>query len=299
MFKALGDILRMIRFSHTVFALPFALIAAFLAGRGGEPGYPGHGPLVLIVACMVFARSAAMTFNRLVDRRIDARNPRTAGRELPTGRIRPGAAWTFFVVCCAGFVGTTVLFWQPVGGWFGYGNPWPTVLSGPFLVFLCVYSYTKRFTALSHFWLGASLMLAPVGAWIALAPPEGSLVSVEAVLLAAAVLLWVGGFDIVYACQDIEVDRREGLYSLPAKLGAPLALWVSRLCHSLMVTALLGLGLLVPELGGLYLAGVLVAAGLLVVEHILVAAGQVRWAFNLNTLVGMLLAATTIADLVA
>ena len=118
------------------------------------------------------------------------------------------------------------------GDWLGYGNYWPTILAAPVLVFICMYSYTKRFTWASHFWLGASLMLAPVAAWVAVSPPEGPAVAATPVVLGIAVLLWTAGFDIIYACQDIEVDRKEGLYSLPARLGQPGALWVSRLCHS-------------------------------------------------------------------
>jgi 4-hydroxybenzoate polyprenyltransferase len=294
--KTIVIILQMIKFSHTVFALPFALMAAFLAAHGGKGGFCGWGKLTLIILCMVFARSVAMTFNRIVDARIDALNPRTADRPLPAGKLTAQNAWWFLFACSVLFGVATCLFWKPLGPWFGYGNFWPIALALPVLIFICLYSFTKRFTWASHFWLGASLMLAPVGAWIAICPPDGPVLSPVALVLGLAVLLWVGGFDIIYACQDIKYDQRDGLYSLPARLGVPLSLWISRTCHCLTITALLLIALLV-QLGAFYLTAVLLSAVLLIAEHLLVRIGRVKLAFDLNGLVGLLLAAATITDI--
>jgi 4-hydroxybenzoate polyprenyltransferase len=300
MFAAIATILRMIKFSHSVFALPFALLAAFMAGQGGQGGFPGWGKLGLIVWCMVWARSAAMTFNRIADARLDARNPRTAARAIPAGRIRPRQAMIFLYICALLFGAGAYLFHRPLGPWFGYGNVWPAWLAAPVLAFICLYSFTKRFTWAAHFWLGAALMLAPVSAWLAVAPPDGPASSLAVWTLGGAVLLWTAGFDIIYACQDIAVDRRDGLHSLPARLGAARALWVSRLCHSLTVSlllALVGLG----GFGGLFFGAVLAAAALLLAEHLIVRSGRmahVRAAFGLvNGVISLLLATAGIADI--
>src|SRR5262245_20093632 len=159
MWQNVRRILEMIRFSHTLFALPFALIGAVLAWHGKPQGFAWL-ELVGILLCMVFARSAAMAFNRLADRRFDAANPRTAARHLPAGLLSPAAVWTFTLACAAGFVASAAIF-------LAFDNPWPLYLSVPVLLFVGAYSYTKRFTALAHFWFGASLFLAPVAAWIA------------------------------------------------------------------------------------------------------------------------------------
>lgn len=300
MLAAIVTILRMIRFSHTVFALPFVVMAAFLAGDGGNGGFCGGEKLLLVVLCMVFARSTAMTFNRIADAAIDARNQRTADRAIPTGQVtKAGARW-FCIVCAILFVGTTMLFWLGLGGFFGFGNYWPPVFAVPVLIFICSYSYAKRFTWASHFWLGASLMLGPVGAWAAVSPPAGPMTSAVVWVLGGAVLLWTAGFDIIYACQDIEADRREGLYSLPAKLGAEMALWISRTCHSLAVTLLLVVGML-GQMGNIYLGAVIVAGVLLVGEHWLVRKGQMRHikiAFGtINGVVSILLGAAGVCDI--
>jgi 4-hydroxybenzoate polyprenyltransferase len=297
-------ILRMIRFSHTVFALPFAVMAAFLAGNSGEPGFCGWGKLFLIVWCMVWARSIAMTVNRIVDVAHDARNPRTAGRALPTGQISRKQALGFLYVSALLFGIGTYLFYQPLGSesvsfrWFGYGNYWPAIFAIPVLAFICFYSVTKRFTWLTHFWLGASLMLAPIAAWIAISPPEGPAITWTPVVLGLAVLFWVTGFDIIYACQDIEVDRKEGLYSLPARLGMPASLWWSRLCHSLTITFLLLLNFYV-SLGTIYMSAVIITAALFIIEHVLVVKGKVKLAFDLNGMVGIMIAAATIYDIMS
>jgi 4-hydroxybenzoate polyprenyltransferase len=264
MLRHLRSLLELIRFSHTVFALPFALTSALLAwNRSGFHWLQ----LLGILLCMVFARSAAMAFNRLADRHFDAANPRTARRHLPAGLLSASAVWLFTLVCSAGFVASTLIFL------YGFANPWPLYLSGPVLLFLCLYSYTKRFTALSHFWLGASLMLAPVAAWIAI---RGLPVWPEAAIplvLGAAVLCWVAGFDILYACQDVEFDRAARLHSVPAWLGIAGSLRLAWLCHLTML-ALLGVLFWAaePDLGWVYGIGVGAVAVLLVYEHSLVRA---------------------------
>lgn len=247
-------LLEMIRFSHTIFALPFAMLSAVLAWQ--ETGFRWLD-LLGILLCMVFARSTAMAFNRLADRDIDALNPRTAQRHLPSGQVSVVSVWTFTIACAAGFIASTFLF----------TNPWPVYLSVPVLLFICAYSLTKRFTALSHFWLGASLLLAPVSAWIAIVGLEQMAVPV---LLGMAVLFWVAGFDIFYACQDVEFDREAHLHSVPARLGIPLSLRLAAVCHAMMLALLVALFWASPQLGWVYLSGVLLVAGLLVYEHWLV-----------------------------
>lgn len=277
----------MIKFPHSLFALPFALLATFLAAR---PQLPTAAQLGLIVLCMVSARSAAMTFNRIVDARLDARNPRTSGRAIPVGTITVRQAAVFmaaavvvFLLCCLGF-------------WWWFGNIIPIALSWLVLAYLCFYSYTKRFTRWSHFVLGGALALSPVGAWLAIDPAS---IGRPAIVLMGAVVGWVGGFDIIYACQDIEFDRKEGLFSLPSRIGARKALWIARLAHVITVALLL---LLIPlaGLGELYALGVGVAALLLLVENSLVRAddfSRVNVAFfTINGLVSLLLAAAAIAD---
>src|SRR5262245_58198747 len=220
MLRRTRQLLEMIRFSHTLFALPFALLSAALAWR--VKGRFAWLDLLGIVLCMVFARSAAMAFNRLADRDLDAANPRTAGRHLPSGQLSAAAVWVFTLLSAAGFLGSTLLFLlaEPP-------NPWPAFLAVPVLLFLLGYSYTKRFTALAHFWLGAALMLAPISAWIAVRgiPDAGDLL--VPTVLGLAVLFWVAGFDVIYACQDAEFDRRARLASAPASLGVPAVVRVS------------------------------------------------------------------------
>jgi len=257
---------RMIRFSHSVFALPFALTSAVLAAQEG--GVEARQILWIVVA-MVAARSAAMGVNRLADHAIDARNPRTAGRELPKGVLSRGEAWVFVAISTAAFVLAAARL-----------NPFCLALSPVALLIVFGYSYTKRFTAASPFALGLSLAVAPVGAWLAI---RGRFEAVPLVL-GAAVVLWVAGFDTIYACQDAEFDRREGLHSIPARLGVPRALLVARALHVGAILLLIGLYPLVP-LHPLYLVGVAVVAGLLAWEHTLVRAddlSRVMQAFNLN-----------------
>jgi 4-hydroxybenzoate polyprenyltransferase len=265
MFDRVRSLLEMIRFSHTVFALPFALSSAALAWKTRPAwSWPGFAlELTGILLCMVFARSAAMAFNRLADRHYDALNPRTAGRHLPSGKLTVRAVRWFFGACAVGFLASAALFLLD-----DPPNPWPLLLSGPVLLFVCGYSYAKRFTVLSHFWLGASLFLAPVAAWIAIRGMNDLAVPV---LLGLVVLCWVAGFDILYACQDVEFDRRARLSSVPARLGVPASLRVALVCHVGMVLLLLGLWWVGrPPLGVVYLVGVGAVAVLLAYEHALV-----------------------------
>ncbi|HEY7155813.1 MAG TPA: UbiA-like polyprenyltransferase [Gemmataceae bacterium] len=259
MLTTLRSLLELIRFSHTLFALPFALTSAALAWK--LSGF--HGLQLLgIVLCMVFARSAAMAFNRLADRRFDAQNPRTATRHLPSGRLSVGAVWLFALLCAAGFVASTTIF-------LVFDNPWPLVLAVPVLLFICAYSLTKRFTSLSHVWLGASLGLAPLAAWIAIRGIVSVADLLAPLVLGGVVLFWVAGFDIFYACQDVDFDRKARLRSIPAALGVRASLRVALLCHLAML-ALLVLLYWVANLGAIYLAGVVAVALLLVYEHWLV-----------------------------
>jgi 4-hydroxybenzoate polyprenyltransferase len=249
MLKRVRTLLEMIRFSHTLFALPFALLSALLAWQ--KPG-SFHGlDLLGIILCMVLARSAAMAFNRLVDRHGDALNPRTAVRHLPTGRISVLAVSIFTLVCAAGFVAATLLFWVS-------GNSWPLYLSIPVILFVCAYSYAKRFTFLCHVWLGVALLLAPLAAWIAIRGLDNLATPFA---LGLAVLFWVTGFDILYACQDVDFDRSAKLQSIPARFGVPASLRIALVCHLLMLACLLLLSWLAwPELKMIYLTGVAAVA---------------------------------------
>lgn len=286
----------MIKFSHSIFALPFALIAVFLAGRSafhaGDTShlYPRPALLALVVLCMVAARSAAMTFNRIVDADLDARNPRTAERAIPRRRITKRQALAFFLASAAVFALACAGFWQLDG------NTWPLVLAGPVLAYLCIYSYTKRFTALSHFVLGSAIGLSPAAAWIAIHPDS---IGLSALLLCAAVTLWIGGFDIIYACQDALHDRRVGLHSLPARLGVGTSLGIARTAHLATVALLIGL-VITADLGWLAMAGVVIVAVLLAIENALVRPDDLSRIttafFTVNGLISLALGALVIAD---
>jgi 4-hydroxybenzoate polyprenyltransferase len=247
MLATIRTYLEMIRFSHTVFALPFALMGAVLAAGG----MPSGRTLFWILVAMVGVRSGAMGVNRIADRHLDALNPRTMDRALPQGRISLGEAVVFVLISFAVFV---------LAAWML--NPVCFALSPVAILIVCGYSYTKRFTACSHAVLGLSLACAPIGAWIAVT----GTIRLPAVLLGLAVLFWVGGFDILYALMDIDFDRRRGLYSIPVRLGASGGMAVARLFH--LLTAVF-LTLLIPVLGlgPLYLLGLALAGGLLVYEH--------------------------------
>jgi 4-hydroxybenzoate polyprenyltransferase len=294
--------LELVRFSHTVFALPFAVIAALVAARRGiDPGIVAAPPLgwlkpaAGILLCMVTARTAAMAFNRLVDRAIDAANPRTATRHLPRGDVAAGEALGLVVASSTAFIASTLLF---LPNWL------PLVLSAPVLAWLLGYSYAKRFTALAHVWLGAALGLAPVAAWIALrgqtllhAPAD----ILSAALLGLAVTAWVAGFDIIYACQDAGFDAAHGLQSIPARLGVPRALVLSKWLHAATMLLLALLPRFVPELGVIYWGALAAIAALLVWEHSLVRSddlSRVNQAFfTANAVIGLVLLAAIAADL--
>ena len=273
----LTKLLELIRFSHTIFALPFAAIAALLAWQDETFR---ETDLLGIVLCMVFARSAAMAFNRLVDASIDAKNPRTAGRHLPAGLLNRGTVAAFTIVCCAAFIASTSLF-----GLRTPPNFWPLYLSVPVLLFVLGYSLAKRFTSLAHFWLGAALMLAPVAAWIAIKELESLEVPI---VLGLAVMCWVAGFDILYACQDVDFDREQNLHSIPARFGVPISLRLAALCH---VTMFVLLVLMTPVLGPVYLGGLGLIGALLVYEHSLVRADDLtrvnRAFFHVNGIISL------------
>ncbi len=246
-------VLEMIKFEHSVFALPFALVGALLAARA-VGSFPSWRQLLWIVVAMVGARSAAMTINRIADREYDARNPRTANRALPKGELSVGFAWMFTIAASALLV---VAAWQL--------NPLALKLSPVALAVLFFYSYTKRFTSWAHFVLGFCLGMSPAAAWIAI---RGSL-DPRMLILCAAVTLWVGGFDVLYACQDVEFDKHAGLYSIPKKFGVARALLIARGMHVLMVALLAWLALSF-HLGWPAWAGICVVAALLAYEHSLV-----------------------------
>lgn len=280
----------MVKLSHSVFALPFAIMAAFLAGRHLPGGRPTLGQLGLIVLCMVAARAAAMTFNRIADAAIDARNPRTASRPLPSGRLSMAAAWAMLLLSIVTF-GLGCLAFHV---W--YANTWPVLLSGPILLYLCGYSLTKRFTRWSHFYLGSAIALSPVAAWLVVDPAS---LGWPAVVLMLIVTGWIGGFDILYACQDIDVDRRDNLHSLPSRIGPEKALRIARASHGLVAIGLFVLGR-IAELGWVYYLGATIAVGLLIMQNLLVRPHDYRRVnvafFTLNGIVSVVLAVTAIAD---
>lgn len=303
MLQQLKHFLEMIRFSHTLFALPFALLAAALAWTTPADVSLQFSwqQLAGVLVAMVGARSAAMAFNRLADRDVDALNPRTAKRHLPAGILSVSAVRGFLVLSIGIYLLGAALFWP---------NYLPLLFALPVLGVLLGYSYAKRFTSLAQFWLGLALGLAPVCAWIAI---RGSVVTaapadlVPAILLGLAVLFWVAGFDTLYACQDYEFDRQAGLRSIPAALGIPGALRLAAICHSLTVLLLAALPLAWlltgPRTGLDWLWGVGVAAvaGLLVYEHRLVRAddlSRVNQAFfHVNVIVSLGLLVVGVLDL--
>lgn len=250
-FQKLKTTLEMIKFEHTLFALPFAFLGAILAANG----MPTWRQLLWITVAMVGARSAAMTFNRIVDRDIDAANPRTAGRELPSGRLSVGFAWAFLGVS----IGVFLLA--------AYSLNWLTFALSPVALLVVLgYSYAKRYTALAHIFLGLALAISPSAAWIAV---RGSLDDEVPLLLSLLVLMWTAGFDVLYACQDYEFDRRAGLRSIPARFGIRNSLRIARLFHFQAFVVLLLL-YLATGLGWMALAGVGLVGALLVYQHSLV-----------------------------
>ncbi len=274
----LATYLSFIRFSHSVFALPFALTGALLAARRGPVEW---AQIAWIVVAMVAARSAAMGFNRLVDAAYDAKNPRTAMREIPRGVISRPAATVFVLVSAAIFVAAAAQL-----GWVCF------VLSPLALAIVFWYSLAKRFTPYTQAFLGLAMAVAPVGGWLA---AGGAISALEPWLLGLAIGLWVGGFDVLYACQDVEFDRTHGLQSIPTRFGVARSLAISRAMHVATIAVMAALGA-VAALGLVYMAGVALVAVLLVYEQSLVSAtdlSQVKRAFDLNGYVGILYLATT------
>ena len=286
LFRRLRLTLEMIKFEHSVFALPFALTGALLALRGDPAPAPSIvRTLAWIVVAMVAARSAAMAFNRILDADVDARNPRTRSRHIPAGLLSPGFAWVF--------TGVAVLVFLLAARAL---NPLCLKLAPLALGVVFFYSYTKRFTSLSHLVLGFSLGIAPAAAWIAV---RGSL-DRRILWLTAAVTLWTAGFDVIYSCQDYEFDSAEGLFSLPRQFGISTALWIARILHLGMIASLAAL-IVAFHLGWLSAAGVAVVAALLAYEHSLVKANDLSRVnaafFTVNGYVSMLFFLFWAADL--
>ncbi len=327
-----AHLLSLIRFSHTLFALPFAMLAAAMAWRlravegfGDTAGfmwgdvlihdsYITIGGLTInldwlyatrfqirwqefvgILLCMITARSAAMAFNRLADRKIDAENPRTAGRHLPAGILSVAQVTAFIAACGFAFIASTLLFLP---------NRLPLYLSVPVLLFLCGYSFAKRFTSLAHVWLGAALALSPIAAWIAIRGEAvlqhpGDLL--PSLVLGGAVLTWVTGFDMIYACQDFQFDREAGLNSIPARFGVASALRLAAGCHAATVLGLALLPLVYELFGPIYWAAIAVVAVLLVYEHAMVRPDDLDRVnvafFNVNAVISLGLFAAGALDL--
>lgn len=255
MFQQLQHFLELIRFSHTVFALPFAMLSAVIAWSAPGSEFRWRD-LFGILVCMVTARSAAMAFNRLVDRDIDADNPRTAQRHLPAGVLSVGAVVAFTILMSVAFIAATAIFLP---------KQLPMILAVPVLLFLLGYSLAKRWTSLCHYWLSAALMMSPIAAWIAVRD-EFALVPA---VLGGVIFFWVGGFDIIYACQDAEFDRKRRLNSIPARFGVRPALRIALFSHLITIAMLLLLWKM-AGLGLFFLIGVIAIAGLLMYEHSLV-----------------------------
>ncbi len=272
-----------IKIQHTVFALPFAVMSAFLAAGG----MPEIKKLLWIIVCMLGARSAAMAFNRIVDARFDKENPRTRDRALPSGKINVGNYAVFLVASSALFIFSAWML-----------NSLAFYLSPVALVIVFFYSLTKRFTAFSHFWLGLAISIAPVGAWVAIREE----ISFTSLLLGAAVVFWLIGFDILYSCMDIEADRINRLHSIPQRFGIETALKMALASHAVMVVFLLVLLEPTVLLGWVYLAGVALVAGLLAYEHSLIKKddlSKVNMAFfNVNGIISIGLMAFVIVDCV-
>ncbi|HTG85833.1 MAG TPA: UbiA-like polyprenyltransferase [Pyrinomonadaceae bacterium] len=269
--------LEMIKIEHTLFALPFAFLGAVLAANG----VPTAWQITWIVVAMVGARSAAMAFNRISDSRFDARNPRTASRAIPAGLLSVGFVWAFTVVFAALFLFAASML-----------NRLTLILAPIALASVLLYSFTKRWTQFSHIVLGWCLAIAPTGAWIAV---RGEIGSPVPLLLSLVVLLWTAGFDILYACQDYEFDRREGLRSIPARFGIARALWIARSLHAAAFLALVWL-YLVTGLGPIAIAGVIATGALLVYQHSLVRADDLQRLnaafFTTNAFVSVILLVT-------
>jgi 4-hydroxybenzoate polyprenyltransferase len=274
-------ILEDIKIQHTVFALPFAIISAFMASKG----IPPSDKLLWILIAMVGARSAAMSFNRIADADYDKQNPRTRERAIPKGEIKKSQYLIFITASACLFLFSCYML-----------NRLALILSPIALFIIFFYSYTKRFTLFSHFFLGLALSLAPIGAWVAVSE-EISLVSI---VLGLAVIFWLAGLDIIYSCQDVEFDKNHGLFSFPAKLGVTKALKLSALFHIIMTILLFSL-IFIGNVGLFYLVGVILIAGLLLYEHSLVKPDDLSKVnvafFNVNGIISIGLMVMTVIDI--
>lgn len=284
-----------IKISHSLFAMPFALLASFMA-RSVSPSWGRFAAQMgLIIICMISARTFAMLANRIIDRDLDALNPRTSGRALPSGRVALRQAtfallWAagVFIVCCVAFG-------------FGFDNWWPTLLSVPVLAWIGAYGWTKRWTWLCHVFLGSSLAISPLAAALAI-NPEALGHQAALWLLSLNVLCWVAGFDIIYALQDVEIDRQQQLSSIPSRMGVGRALWISRLLHAVSVASLCIIIVIDPRFGWFFSVGVGIVVVLLIVEHLVTAGGatgRIQLAFfTLNGVISCVLGALGIASVV-
>ena len=300
MWSTLKQWAEFVKFQHTVFALPFALASMAVAARDTF-GWPGGRVFVLVVAAMVCARTCAMAFNRIVDRRFDAANPRTTGRHLPTGQISLASAWTLWALAAAGFIAASWLL-----------NRLCFYLSPVALFVVCFYSVTKRFTDYTHVFLGVALALAPLGAWIAvtggldfLPEREGAFSlkhsAILPLLLAVAVVFWLVGFDLIYAIQDYDFDRRHGLHSLVVRWGVQNALLASFLAHMIMWVTLGAFGLL-ARFRVAFLVGLIIILVCLLMEHWLARRRSLKWLnlafFRLNAIISAVFLVVTLAEVV-
>lgn len=280
LFGKIKIFLEMIKFSHTIFALPFAFTGAVIAARG----LPSATQAFWILLAMIGARTAAMGLNRLIDAEIDARNPRTCGRAIPAGLLSKSGVAVFIAISAMLMLYAAFML-----------NRLCLYLSPLALLFLVLYSYCKRFTSLAHVVLGICLSAAPVGAWVAIT----GTVELPAVILGVAVLFWVAGFDILYALQDMEFDRASGLHSIPVTLGVRGSLWAARVSHLFMLVLLAALPVF-AGLGGIYLAGLAVVVAMIFYEHWLLRSGDLSKLdaafFNMNGYVSITIFVITVAD---
>ena len=281
MLKKIKILLEDIKIQHTIFALPFALMSAFIASNGVPPS----DKLLWILLAMVGARSSAMSFNRIADVDYDRENPRTKERALPKGRIRKSYYIIFLILSVLLFIFSCIML-----------NRLALILSPAALLIVFFYSYTKRFTIFSHFFLGLSLSLAPIGAWVAIREE----ISIVSIVLGLAVIFWLAGLDIIYSCQDVEFDKSHGLFSFPAKLGIERALRLAAIFHVIMTLFLFSL--FIGNLGLLYLGGIILIAGLLYYEHSIVRPDDLSKVnvafFNVNGIISIGLMLMTILDII-
>ncbi|MFT4594058.1 MAG: 4-hydroxybenzoate polyprenyltransferase [Phycisphaerales bacterium] len=294
MARALIKLLSDIKISHTIFAMPFAILGAFIAGvHEGAVDWGVYGiQLILIVGCMFFARNVAMLANRIIDRRIDSENPRTKQRVIASGEVPVKIATAYLCM-------NALLFIILTGCFSFWGNTYPLILSVPVLLVLSTYPYLKRFTWFCHIYLGASLALSPVAAAIAIQPEALSHLPIW--LLSLAVLCWVAGFDIMYALQDVECDIRDKLKSMPASLGVKPAMLISQILHYLSIAFFFGVSINDTKFGWLFQTAIIFAAMVLIVEHLTVKKwGTTKIAFTfftLNGIVSLVIGTAGIIDL--